>query len=149
MKVFCIFLAIIGFSNMSIADDGLLEFGIGVEYGGIGTQVKFPISSKIYEPFISVGIFGSDSEAGEALGVGLGVNYFVSKKNALSFYGGVLNTERSLTNNFEVKSKNNHGLSVGYKYFINSKGKRGLSLGLTYNIYSGGSYPFFSIGYIY
>ncbi len=125
-----------------------IETGIGVEYGGLGTQLHIPLLKKM-DAYISAGLFyASTRDNDESLGFGAGVNYFLNSQNALSVYYGTLNVERHLVEDtLEVKAEQDNGLSFGYKYFFRNKAERGFTLGASYNIYEGNSYPFFSIGY--
>lgn len=127
----------------------LFEVGIGVEYGGFGAQIKMPIDTKSFEIYGALGIFGYSNSTGEELGAGVGFNYFLDKKNALSVYGGVINVQKYTDDFLNIESKRNLGASIAYKYYFDGKDKTGFGVGVSYNVYSDDSYPFFSLSYRY
>jgi hypothetical protein len=152
LKALFITLTLAFFSNIVEAkktNEFFLDAGVGVEYGGIGTQVHLPFNLKQVEAFMSVGLFAASSQSGGEVGAGAGMNYFLDKNNSLSLYYGVLNIEKYLTDTLEVKTESDYGVSLGYKYFFSGKNQSGFSLGVSYNIYADDNYPFFSIGYRY
>lgn len=152
MKAFILILSLTLFSNIveaKRAKEFFLDVGLGVEYGGLGTQFHLPFNLKQAEVFMSVGLFSTSTQTGAEVGAGAGMNYFLDKNNSLSLYYGVINIEKYLTETLEVKTEADYGLSVGYKYFFSGKNQSGFSFGLSYNIYDDDSYPFFSIGYRY
>lgn len=136
-------------TNTFAKEDSFLEFGVGVEYGGIGTQVHFPIGGKVFDVYGSVGVFSFSGQTNQQFGAGVGMNFYLDNNNSINLYSGVLNSHSELTENLEHNVDANIGLSFGYKYHFHKIKKSGWSLGVTYNVYQGGHYPFFSIGYRY
>ncbi len=130
-------------------DNSFLEFGIGVEYGGIGTQFHFPIGGKVFDVYGSVGIFSYSNQTNEQVGGGIGMNFYLDSNNSVNLYSGVLNVNKYLTENLEYKIDVDYGLSVGYKYHFHKMKESGWSLGVSYSVYKDDHYPFFSIGYRY
>ncbi|MDC8830139.1 hypothetical protein [Alteromonas gilva] len=132
-----------------------LEFGVGIEYGGLGTQIHLPLRFEDVDVYLAAGVFSYSSRTNEEYGFGGGFNYYLQKHHSINLYYGVLN-ERSyfnernyFTDQFEVKREQDYGLSLGYKYYFNNRSKSGLTLGATLNVYDDDTYPFFSIGYRY
>jgi len=141
-------LIVLGFtSNVFAAQEFKVELGLGVDYGGIGTQFHFPIDIKNTELYLATGLFYASTNSNEELGVGAGVNYYLSPNGAFTFYYGTLNVDKYLTDNLQVTIESDYGASIGYKYYFNKPSKSGFSLGVNYNIYEGDSYPFVSLGY--
>lgn len=130
-------------------DNSFLEFGIGVEYGGIGTQFHFPIGGKVFDVYGSVGIFSYSNQTNEQVGGGIGMNFYLDSNNSVNLYSGVLNVNKYLTENLEYKIDVDYGLSVGYKYHFHKIRESGWSLGVSYSVYKDDHYPFFSVGYRY
>ncbi len=150
MKALTLVLALTLFSNIVEAkksNDFFLDAGVGVEYGGLGTQFHLPFYVKQVEVFMSVGLFAASTETGGEVGAGAGMNYSLDQNNSLSLYYGVVNKEKHLTDTLEVKTESDYGLSIGYKYFFSGKNQSGFSLGVSYNIYQDDNYPFLSVGY--
>lgn len=125
----------------------VIEVGVGVEYGGLGTQLHFPMLSKSVELFIATGVYKLSTRDGESIAYGTGANYFMDENQAYSLYYGLIKEERYLGETLELKSDKEFGLSLGYKYFVSSRNESGLSFGGTLNVYEGGAYPFISVGY--
>lgn len=134
-------------SNVFAAKEFKFELGLGIDYGGIGTQVHFPINIKNTDLYLASGLFYASTNSNQEVGFGAGVNYYINSKGAFSFYYGTLNVDKYLTNNLEVETDSDYGISIGYKYYFNNPSKPGFSLGINYNVYNDDSYPFFSLGY--
>lgn len=135
--------------NSHAKDSFFLELGLGVDYGGLGTQFHIPLNVEKIDVYLSTGLFYASSNTNEEIGFGAGVSYFVDKHNGLNVYYGTLNVDKYLTDNLEVVAEPDYGVSFGYKYFFKGKNKSGLTFGINYNIYEDDHYPFFSIGYRY
>jgi len=141
-------LLFVGFtSNTFAAQEFKIELGLGVDYGGIGTQFHFPIDIKNTDIYLATGLFYASTDSNEEIGVGAGVNYYINPQGAVTFYYGTMNVDKYLTNNLEVETESDYGVSIGYKYYFNRPSKPGFSLGLNYNVYDDDSYPFVSLGY--
>ena len=139
-----------------------IEFGVGIEYGFVGTQFHFPIGGKTFDVYGAIGI---TQEGKNQLGGGIGTNFYLDNHSTIGLFFGVLNIEKTYTDTYSNSQLNNPqsylndsnnyeinvdvGLSAGYKYYFSKIGKSGWVLGATYNVYNDGHYPFFSIGYRY
>ena len=128
-------------------NDFFLDVGVGVEYGGLGTQFHLPFKLDDLDVFMSAGLFSASTLAGSEVGLGAGINYFLDKNNSVSLYYGALNSRSYYTDDLETKSELDYGISLGYKYFFNEHSRSGFSVGISYNVYADDSYPFFSLGY--
>lgn len=125
------------------------ETGVGVEFGGIGAQFHLPIGTDKLDLYLSAGLFYTSNRSNEEMGFGAGGNYFINKKQAVTFYYGTLHIERYIDEFLDVRTDSDQGVSVGYKHYFSDSSASGWSLGANYNFYDGGSYPFLSIGYRY
>jgi len=136
-------------TNAFAKDNSLLEFGVGVEYGGIGTQFHFPIGGKTFDIYGAVGLFSYSTQTEGQVGAGVGMNFYLDSNNSINLYSGVMNSNSYYTDNLERKTDVDLGLSVGYKYHFHKIKKSGWVLGVSYNVYKDDHYPFISIGYRY
>ncbi|GGD62002.1 hypothetical protein [Lacimicrobium alkaliphilum] len=146
---FLILLSVVSSTNTFASDTIRFETGIGVDFGGIGAQFHMPIGTNKLDLYLSAGLFYTSNRSNEEMGFGAGGNYFMDKKQAITFYYGTLHTERYIDEFLDVRTDSDQGLSVGYKYYFSGSSASGWSLGANYNFYDGGSYPFLSVGYRY
>lgn len=135
--------------NSFASERPFLELGLGVEYGGLGTQIYLPLALDNVDVYLAAGIFSYSSRTDEEYGFGAGFNYYLEKNHSVNLYYGVLNEESYLNDQFEVQREHDYGLSVGYKYYFSGRNKSGFTLGATFNLYDGDTYPMFSVGYRY
>ncbi|WP_146105466.1 hypothetical protein [Psychrosphaera saromensis] len=134
-------------SNKSIP----IEVGIGVEYGGAGSQIFLPASNQKFNSYVTVGVVSAFSENENTFIVsGVGVNFRLNRQSTWGLYSGILGTESHFNINdeslIERQKVSLYGLSVNYKHKIL---KSNFYLGASYNIYSEGTYPMITFSYKY
>lgn len=151
IKKICISLTLLCASSNIFAFEKLkLEFGIGSEYGGLGTQIYLPISSKAFQTYITVGYLGLDTDKDNSFfASGAGVNFRINRKSNWGIYSGILDTGSSIdvNNGFINKTDTNfYGVSINYKYNLF---RSNFKVGASFNIHEEGNYPMVSVSYQY
>ena len=128
--------------------ESIVEAGIGTEYGGLGSQIYFPIKSNNFDFYIAGGLFSYSTETGGELGAGAGTNYYLDQHSSIGIYGGVLAIDK-ITNHetLDYSTDTKFGGSINYRYRFLGKGNGGFVLGVSYNVHSEDHYPFVSLGY--
>jgi len=135
-------------SNTSMSSvSSFFEVGVGVEYGGLGTQFHLPKLFDNVDIFLAAGVFFYFTRTGEEFGFGSGFNYYLEDHHSINFYYGILNHERHVNDNLDIEVDSDYGFSLGYKYYFNGRRKSGFTLGATYNLYYGDAYPSLSLAY--
>lgn len=126
------------------------EFGIGTEYGLVGTQIFIPLGLKGIQPYVTFGATAlNENTKNNFYASGLGVNFKLNRSHQWGLYGGVLNESSQLEGEngiFESVESYDYGLSINYKYRIL---KSNWYIGGSYNLYHDGSYPMISFSYQY
>ena len=133
--------------SASAANRMHLETGVGIEYGGIGSQVVFPSPLKNLEFYAAFGALKDSDKASNSFGAGVGGNLFLNKHLAVGLYGGIIDIKNQSNNDFKNEEKRQLGGAVGVKVYLSGQSKRGWVLGVTYNKSSDESFPFITLGY--
>jgi hypothetical protein len=126
------------------------EFGIGTEYGLVGTQIFIPLGLKNIQPYVAFGATAlNENTKNNFYASGLGVNFKLNRSHQWGLYGGVLNESSQFEENngiIESVDSYDYGLSVNYKYRML---KTNWFIGGSYNLYQDGGYPMISFSYRY
>ncbi|GLS83651.1 hypothetical protein [Paraferrimonas haliotis] len=136
----------------------IVELGVGVQYGFVGTQIHLPLQSPDFTVFGAFGVNLKEptSDVDSFLAGGIGAHYYLDKHHALTGYLGVLKISEEIHYNWdnpppnylgETEYKRHVGASLGYKYYWSGYQKSGFNFGVSYNQYKDDGYPAASIGY--
>lgn len=124
-----------------------LETGVGIEYGGVGSQVVFPSPLKNLEFYGAFGALSDSEETEYSFGAGVGGNLFLNKFLAVSVYGGIIDVEERYRAGTGYEEKRHLGGNLGVKVYLSGYNKRGWVLGVTYNKSAQNAFPFVTVGY--